>query len=176
MTDETRKRKANREKKERTAKPVSVPDTARPNSSADEDADGEMNLDRLRALTKHEPGNPRKLEKEIFKLDASTEEEVDALKVNLLQEDEHPRVRDGSGHVVDEVAEEKMARFTEVGPLLADRGAESVTPGRDDTSKVLRRHHPNTGIVRAEDVVEGNLEEPREEGRGERKVDKDTAA
>ncbi len=120
--------------------------------------------------------DPRNLRRDAEKLDAATEEQVDALRVNLLQDDEHPDARDGSGLVMDEIAEEKVPEFTEVGPLSADRGAESLTPGRDNTSSILRWHHPNTGIARAEDVVEGNLDEPREESRVERKVDEGTAA
>ena len=42
--------------------------------------------------------------------------------------------------------------------------------------RVLRRHHPNTGIARAQDVVEGNLDQPRDEEVMERKVDEGTAA
>jgi hypothetical protein len=163
-------------KKERTEQPGNLREDQGGNSPAQEDIDPEMSVDRLRALTQRDPTDPRKIEKEIFKLDASTEEEVDALKVNLLQEDERASARDGSGRVVDEVAEETMARFTEVGPFAGDRGAESVTPGRDDTSRTLRRHHPNTEIARAEDVVEGNLDEPRQESRVDRKVDEGTAA
>lgn len=117
---------------------------------------------------------PGKLREEFRKLDASTEEEVDALKVDLLQEDERPNSRDGSGLVVDELAEAKIAKFTEVGPLQADRGAESLAPGTDNTSAILRQHHPNA--ARSEDVAEGNLDEPREESRMERKVDEGTAA
>lgn len=143
---------------------------------AGEDLATEMNLDRLRALTTGEAKDALRLEQEILKLDASTEEEVDALKVNLLQQDERPCARDGTGRVVDEIAEQKIARFTEVGPLQGDRGAVSVSPGRDDTSAVLRRHHPVAGSERAQDGVEGSLDEPREESRMERKVDEGTAA
>lgn len=121
-------------------------------------------------------GNPRKELHEVQKLNVSTEEEVDALKLGLLGEDERRSARNGSGHVVDDLAEAEVSKFTEVGPLQPDRGAESLMPGRDDTSTVLRRHHPNTEIARAEDVVEGNLDEPREESRAERKVDEGTAA
>lgn len=117
-----------------------------------------------------------KLRNEFRKLDVSTDEEVDALKVDLFQRDERPNARDGSGLVVDEVAEAEVARFTEVGPLQEDRGAESLTPGRDNTSARLRRHHPNTEVARAEDVVEGNLDAPAEESRMDRKVDEGTAA
>ena len=165
-----------KKKKDRTEQPGNRPEGQGGSSSANEDVDAEMSLDRLRALTQREPADPRKMEKEIFKLDASTEEEVDALKVNLLQEDERASTRDGSGRVVDEVAEETLTRFTEVGPLAGDRGAESVTPGRDDTSRALRRRHPNTEIARAEDVVEGNVDEPRQEELMDRKVDEGTAA
>lgn len=116
------------------------------------------------------------IRRETRKLDASTDEEVDALRVGFFQEDEHADARDGSGRVVDELAEAKVAKFTEVGPRSDDRGAESLEPGRDDTSNTLRRHHPNTSIARAEDMVEGNLDEPLEETRVERKVDEGTAA
>jgi transcription termination/antitermination protein NusA len=108
------------------------------------------------------------IQREARKLDASTDEEVDALRVGFFQEDERSDAEDGSGRVVDDLAEEKVAKFTEVGPRSGDRGAESLLPGRDDTSSTLRRHHPDT--VRTEDGAEGNLDEPREEMRVERKV------
>lgn len=116
------------------------------------------------------------LGEEIHKLDATTDEELDALEVNLRQEDERPNSQDGSGLVVDELAEEKVGKFTEVGPFQDDIGAVSVTPGRDNTSETLRRHHPNTTLARAEDVVEGNLDEPSADAIVERKVDEGTAA
>lgn len=121
-------------------------------------------------------GKPGHLRHELRKLEASTEEEVDALKLDLVQEDERPSARDGSGRVVDEIAEAEVAKFTETGPMQEDRGAESLVPGSDNTSNALRRHHPNTEVARAEDVVEGNLDEPRDESRVERKVDEGTAA
>lgn len=121
-------------------------------------------------------GGPRLMRREMEKLDAATDEEVDALRVNLTQDRPNPGSRDSSGLVVDELAEEKMAKFTEVGPYSGDRGAESVTPGRDNTSATLRKHHPNTSVARAEDVVEGNLDEPSNEETMERKVDEGTAA
>lgn len=116
------------------------------------------------------------LGEEIHKLDATTDEELDALEVNLRQENEQPNLRDGSGRVVDELAEEEVGKFTEVGPLQDDRGAVSVMPGRDDTSETLRRHHPDTTLARAQDVVEGNLDEPRDDIFMERKRDEGTAA
>jgi len=116
------------------------------------------------------------LSAEIDKLDAQTEEEIDALRVDLVQDGGESHTTDTSGRVVDEVAEEELARFTEVGPMQPDQGVVSVEPGRDDTSRVLRRHHPNTNIARAQNVVEGNLDEPRDEEVMDRKVDEGTAA
>ena len=115
------------------------------------------------------------LGEQLNELAVTTEEEVDALRVNLLQDDELPNTRDGSGWVVDDVAEEQIARFTEADPMEREIGAISVEPGRDDTSRVLRRHHPNTTIARSDAVVEGNLDEPMDETVTERKVDEGTA-
>jgi hypothetical protein len=115
------------------------------------------------------------LGEKLAELAASTEEEVDALKINLSQEDERPNTRDGSGRIVDEAAEERTARFTESDPMQDDLGAVSVEPGRDNTSAVLRRHHPNSTIARSDAVVEGNLDEPMDETIMDRKVDEGTA-
>ncbi len=114
--------------------------------------------------------------REVDKLDAETEEEVDALRVNLVQDGGESHTRDSSGRAVDDTAEEEIARFTEVGPMQPDQGVVTVEPGRDDTSRVLRRHHPDTSIARSEAVVEGNLDEPRDEEIMDRKVDEGTAA
>jgi hypothetical protein len=54
---------------------------------------------------------------------------------------------------------------------LDEEGAESLVPGRFDTGAVLAAHHPNTEIARAEAVVEGNLDESRDERREDVKVD-----
>jgi len=108
-------------------------------------------------------------------LAASTEEEVDALRVNLTQDDYPPSTRDSSGRVVDDTAQERLARFTEADPMQGDIGVVSVEPGRDDTSRILRRHHPNTTIAGSDAVVEGNLDEPMDETIMERKVDEGTA-
>lgn len=108
-------------------------------------------------------------------LAATTEEEVDALKVNLQQNDEPPSSSDSSGRIVDDTAEERIARFTEADPMQGDLGVVSVEPGRDDTSRILRRHHPNTTIAGSEAIVEGNLDEPMDETIIDRKVDEGTA-
>jgi hypothetical protein len=108
-------------------------------------------------------------------LAASTEEEVDALRVNLFQDDELPSSHDGTGRVVDDTAEERLARFTEADPMQGDIGSISVAPGRDDTSRIVRKHHPNTTIAGSDAVVEGNLDEPMDESIEERKVEEGTA-
>jgi hypothetical protein len=115
------------------------------------------------------------LREQLAELAATTEEEVDALKVNLLQNDEPSSTRDSSGRVVDDTAQERLARFTEADPMQDEIGTISVEPGRDDTSRILRRHHPNTTIARSDAVVEGNLDEPMDETIMERKVDEGTA-
>lgn len=116
-----------------------------------------------------------KLGHEINKLKASTEEEIRALKVDLFQEPEKT-ARDSSGHVVDELAEAEIAKFTEVGPLTEDRGAESLTPGRDETSRRLRQHRPHSRQARVEHVAESDLGEHREETRPQPKADEGAAA
>jgi hypothetical protein len=115
------------------------------------------------------------LAEQLSELAASTEEEVDALRVNLTQDEYPPSTRDSSGRIVDDTAEERLARFTEADPMQGEIGAISVEPGRDDTSRILRRHHPNTTIARSDAVVEGNLDEPMDETVTERKIDEGTA-
>jgi hypothetical protein len=117
------------------------------------------------------------LARETSKLNAETEEEVDALRVNLAQDDDsRQNTRYGTGIITDDLAREHMAGVTEVGPELDDKGVNAVVPGRDDTSRVLRRKHPNSEVARAQDVVEGNLDEPRDEAITERRADEGTAA
>lgn len=116
------------------------------------------------------------LSREVDKLDAETEEEIDALRVGLVQDEGESHTTDTSGRIVDDAAEQELARFTEVGPMQKDQGVADVEPGRDDTSRVLRRHHPNSTVARAQDVVEGNLDEPRDEEVMDRKRDEGTAA
>ena len=104
-------------------------------------------------------------------LDASAEEQVDALELNLYQDDNQRNSRDGSGLIADDLAEERLAEVTEVGGMLYEDGVHPTTPGRDDTSAVIREHHPNTEIARSETVVEGNLDEARDERKVDAKVD-----
>lgn len=115
------------------------------------------------------------LGEKLSELAATTEEEVDALRINLLQDDYPHSTRDSSGRIVDDTAEERLARFTESDPMQGDIGVVSVEPGRDDTSRILRRHHPNTTIAGSDAIVEGNLDEPMDETIMERKVDEGTA-
>ncbi|HKR27056.1 MAG TPA: helix-hairpin-helix domain-containing protein, partial [Acidobacteriaceae bacterium] len=105
---------------------------------------------------------------------AQTAEEVDALRLDLTQDSDVGESKDGTGVVVDGVAEERLAEITEVGPALDTEGAEPVVPGRDDTSAVLAEHETNPEVARDDAVVEGNVEEVREEELGEKKVDEGT--
>jgi N utilization substance protein A len=104
-----------------------------------------------------------KLGQAFDELSASTEEELDALKVNLLQDGGSRSTFDGTGILVDDIAEERIAKLTEVGPMQPDLGAKSVTPGRDDTSAILRRHYANSENADEEDQAVGSLDEPRDE-------------
>ena len=115
------------------------------------------------------------LGEKLNELAATTEEEIDALRVNLLQDDAPPNPHDSSGCVVDDTAEARIARFTEADPMQGDIGAVSVEPGRDDTSRVLRRHHLNTTIARSDAIVEGNLDEPMDETITDLRVDEGTS-
>ena len=125
-------------------------------------------LDRLEAITggadEEPPVVEGKLGRQFDALDASTEEELDALKVDLVQDGDPFGGRDGSGRVDDDVAEEQIAAFTEVGPMVDGRGGESVAPGRDDTSAVLLQHrpHPEAGDD-SDAIVEGNIDPPLDE-------------
>ncbi len=96
--------------------------------------------------------------------EASLDEEIDALKQDLTQSEDEPASEDGSGRIVDDVAEEKLAEITEVGPDLDDEGAESVDPGEEDTSEILAAHELNPALTMDDDaVLEGNVDEPKDE-------------
>ncbi len=154
------------------------PEPAR--ASGDDVADA-ATIDRLEAIAGGDRDEPAIVNdgaqasgataQELDQLDAETAEEIDALTVNLYGEDEIPDSRDGSGRITDDTAEERLAEVTETGPMLDEEGAEALTPGRDDTSAVIREHHPNTEIARSETIVEGNLDETRDERKEDSKVD-----
>lgn len=114
------------------------------------------------------------LGRKIDELDATTDEEVDALQVDLLQEREIAEPSRGSGKIADDLSEEDLARFTEVGPDASIRGAKSVVPSREDTSETLARHHLKIENVPEDAIVEGNLDEPLDETRDDSEVDEGT--
>jgi transcription termination/antitermination protein NusA len=115
--------------------------------------------------------------RESEKFDASIDEELDALEVNLTQDaDEFRDSDDGTGLIDDELAEERVEDLTEVGPDLDNKGVVNAAPGRDDTSSTLRRHYANAPSGQAEDVTDDNLDEPRDEVLTDRNFDEDTAA
>ena len=121
------------------------------------------------------PQNSRENEFEQF--DASTAEEIDALEVNLLQDGDDIRdCDDSTGPIEDEIARDQIEGMTEVGPDLADEGADSIAPGSEDTSATLRRLRPTTRISRAEDQMEASPDEPRDEAFTDRESGEDTAA
>jgi N utilization substance protein A len=100
--------------------------------------------------------------------DVQAEEEIEALEQDLTQAGEERPSEDGSGLVSDELAEERLAEVTETGEALEDEGAESIAPGREDTSEVLAEHHPHADN---DAVVEGNVDEPKDEAVESQKVD-----
>jgi N utilization substance protein A len=148
-------------------------DEAMPATSR-QDVANEADIDRLETITggADAPADDEDADAAARNLaDAETAEEIDALEVDLHQPGDLPNNHDGSGRVVDDTAEERLAEVTETGPMLDGDGAEALTPGRDDTSAVLREHHPNMEIARSEAVVEGNLDEARDERKEDAKVD-----
>jgi N utilization substance protein A len=92
--------------------------------------------------------------------DVQAEEEIEALEQDLTQAGEERPSEDGSGFISDELAEERLAEITETGEALEDEGAESLDPGREDTSEVLAEHHPHFDN---DAVLEGNTDEPKDE-------------
>jgi N utilization substance protein A len=100
--------------------------------------------------------------------DAQAEEEIEALEQDLTQAGEERPGEDGSGIIRDELAEERLAEVTETGEALEDEGAESLDPGREDTSEVLAEHHPHADN---DAVLEGNTDEPKDEAVDREKVE-----
>jgi len=148
-------------------------------SRSDGDYANDADIERLESITGgaddplvHEGELSQKFEE----LDASTDEELDALQVNLLQEDDLSSARDGSGIVVDDLAEERIAKLTETGPYEGDQGVVSVAPGHDDTSSILRRHHPTPDGAHADAILEGNVDDPQDQINSGAWTGKDTNA
>ncbi len=90
--------------------------------------------------------------------DVQAEEEIEALEQDLTQAGEDRPSEDGSGLISDELAEERLAEVTETGEALDGEGAESLDPGREDTSEMLAEHHPHAD---SNTVGEGNFDEPK---------------
>jgi transcription termination/antitermination protein NusA len=100
--------------------------------------------------------------------DVQAEEEIEALEQDLTQAGEERPSEDGSGLIDDELAEERLAEETETREALEDEGAASIAPGREDTSEVLAKHHPHADN---DAVVEGNLDEPKDEAVENEKIE-----
>src|SRR5271163_848868 len=140
---------------------------------------GEKTLEKISVAVRHyfgeyEPGEERVVsaeEQARLSSEASLDEEIDALTQDLTQEGEESASREGSGQIVDELAEERLAEVTEVGPDLDTEGGKSLVPGRDDVSETIAEEQPHDlihGEFLAEDaILEGNTEEIKDEGRAE---------
>jgi transcription termination/antitermination protein NusA len=99
--------------------------------------------------------------------EASIDEELDALEQDLTQSGEEAlsdeEGDDGSGRIRDDVAEEQTGEYTEVGPDVEVEGALSVDPGSEDTSEILAEHKLKPDVGDDDAVVEGNIEEVKDE-------------
>ena len=142
---------------------------------------GEKTLEKISVAVRHyfgeyEPGEERTVsaltsEEEQTKLseEASLDEEIDALEQDLTQDGEQSVSEAGSGRIVDELAEERLAEVTEVGPDLDTEGGESLEPGREDVSERIAEDQPHTllhsDLIAEDAVLEGNTEEVKDEGR-----------
>src|SRR5271156_3009170 len=150
---------------------------------------GEKTLEKISLAVRHyfgeyEPGEERPAaegalaksdEEEVEKAraieEAQSAEEIDALTLDQEGEQDAPDTLDGSGLISDDVARMRMEELTESGRDLDEIGAESETPGREDTSEVLASHVPNYEIARSETVDDGNVEEASAETRQDAKID-----
>ncbi len=121
---------------------------------------GEKTLEKISVAVRHyfgeyEPGEERPATlasadtaavAEAAQLEAAqSDEEIAALEQDLTQSEDEPASEDGSGLISDEVAEERIAELTETGPALDEEGAESVVPGREDTSEDSGRTRSRRG-------------------------------
>jgi transcription termination/antitermination protein NusA len=109
------------------------------------------------------------LDEERAKVDAELGEELDALKVDDADGGDEPASADGTGHVVDEIAQERVEELTESGDY--DAGEVGVLPqdaGNDDTSARLRRQNPRNsplpGGEAEEETVLPDAERQEEDG------------
>jgi N utilization substance protein A len=109
------------------------------------------------------------LDEERAKADAELGEELDALKLDDADGGDEPASADGSGHVVDEIAQERIEELTESGDY--DAGEVGVLPqdaGRDDTSARLERQNPDPsplpGGEAEEETVLPDAERQEEDG------------
>jgi N utilization substance protein A len=144
---------------------------------------GEKTLEKISVAVRHyfgeyEPGEeragstPTPEEEQVRRSEeAGLDEEIDALEQDLTQEGEQSVSEDGSGRIVDELAEERLAEVTEVGPDLDTEGGESLEPGRQDVSARIAEDQPHDLIrgefVASDAILEGNTEEIKDEGRPE---------
>jgi len=139
---------------------------------------GEKTLEKISTAVRHyfgqyEPGEERpavpeaeqaKLEQAEAIADAQAAEEIDALEQDLTQAGEElphsDGEEDGSGPVHDELAAEEISELTESGEALETEGAESMVPGREDTSERLAEHasavDEGTGVESAETNPDGD--------------------
>jgi transcription termination/antitermination protein NusA len=138
---------------------------------------GEKTLEKISAAVRHyfgqyEPGEERPApaasdvssdvskekaaeEASLAAEEASLKEEEDALRLDLTQEGEEPPSEDGSGRIIDEVAEEQIEEVTDSGPSIEYEGAEPVAPGQQDTSRRLQEH----AVLDADIAEPGELRE-----------------
>jgi N utilization substance protein A len=141
---------------------------------------GEKTLEKITLAVRHyfgeyDPGEERTSapvsaeEQARLSEEASLDEEIDALEQDLSQEDGREVGADGSGLIVDELAEERLAEVTEVGPDLDTEGGKPLAPGVKDVSERIAKTKPRrlsgSELVVDDAVVEGNTEEIKDEGR-----------
>jgi len=136
---------------------------------------GEKTLEKISVAVRHyfgeyEPGEERTIsaeEQTRLSEEAALDEELDALQQDLTQEGEQSVSEDGSGRIVDELAEERLAEVTEVGPDLDTEGGESLEPGRQDLSERIVEDRPHNlihGQLMDEGaILQGNTEEIKDE-------------
>ncbi|HEX6497160.1 MAG TPA: transcription termination factor NusA [Acidobacteriaceae bacterium] len=103
------------------------------------------------------------LDEERAKADAELGEELDALRVDDADGvEDDPAPLDSSGHVVDEIARERIEELTESGREAGEVGVLPQDAGNDDTSARLRRQNPrNSPLPGGEGEEESVLPDAR---------------